>query len=109
MAIDITFDRGMLIAEMLNELKRREYRLNFRRDATRLYCFELNQWMTPEDFTVDESYYLQETTQPDEDRMLYAISLSRGRKGFLVDTCGVYADNISAEMIKKLKPPDDKK
>jgi hypothetical protein len=57
----------------------------------------------PEDFTVDEAYFFEEISNPDEDRMLYAISSSAGVKGFLIDTCGVYMDNISQEMMEKLQ------
>ena len=87
----------------LAALKRKEYRLKFIREATRLFCFDLDQWIAPGDFTVDESYYFQEISNPDADRMLYAISLSQEVKGVLIDTCGVYTDNISPEMMQKLK------
>jgi hypothetical protein len=35
--------------------------------------------------------------------MLYAISLSQRGKGLLIDTCNVYMDTISPEMMQKLK------
>jgi len=63
----------------------------------------LKEWISPDNFTVDESFYFQEISNPDADRMLYVISLSQGVKGYLIDTCGVYADNISLEMMQKLK------
>jgi len=75
----------------------------FNREATCLYCHQLEEWIPPENFIVDESYYFEEIESPDADRMLYAISLSQGIKGFLVDTCGVYTDNISPAMVQKLK------
>lgn len=56
----------------------------------------------PENFTVDESYYFEEMINPDADRMLYAISLLHGGKGFLIDTSNVYMDNISREMAQRL-------
>ncbi len=56
----------------------------------------------PANVRVDEYYYFQETSNPDADRMLYAIFLSQGRKGFLIDACTVYMDNISPEMSQKL-------
>lgn len=89
--------------DRLTELKRKNYKLTFRREATCLYCFELHQWIVPENFTVDEFYYFEETSHPDAERMLYAISLSGGAKGFLVDACSVYTDNISPEMRERLK------
>ena len=101
-AINITTDRDLLLTKTLNELKRKGYNLEFTREATCIYCFEWQQWIMPANFTVDGSYYFEEMVNPDADRMLYAISLSRGGRGFLVDTCGVYADNISQEMMQKL-------
>jgi hypothetical protein len=89
--------------ETLGDLKTRNYDLKFRREATCIYCFEWQQWIMPSNFTVDDSFYFQHTINPDADRILYAISLSGGLKGFLIDTCDVYTDNISIEMTKKLK------
>lgn len=57
----------------------------------------------PENFSVDESYYFEEKSNPDADRILYAITLSWGSRGFLIDACNVYSDNISPEMREKLK------
>jgi len=102
-AIDGTANKDWIITETLNILKRKEYKLRLRREPTCLYCFELQKSITPKDFTVDESYYFEVTFNPDADRMLYAISFSQGSKGFLIDTCNVYTDNISQEMVQKLK------
>jgi hypothetical protein len=90
------------ITDVLNQLEKKDYKLKFRREATCLYCNELRQWIMPENFNIDESYYFEEVETPDADRMLYAISLSQGIKGFLIDTCYVYTDSISPEMLQKL-------
>ncbi len=102
-ATNTTSNKDWIIIETLNKLKRKEYILKFRREATCLYCFQLNAWIQPEAFTVDKYYYFEDILHPDAERMLYAISLSRGGKGFLIDTCNVYTDNMSPEMIQKLK------
>jgi hypothetical protein len=94
---------SMGITEVLNKVKRKNYSLKFRREATCLYCFELSEFIMPEDFTVDEYYYFQVISNPAEDRILYAISSSEGIKGFLVDTHRVYMDNVSPEMLHKLE------
>lgn len=101
--IDNTANKDLVILEMLSELNRKDYKLKFRREATCLYCFELRDWIWPENFTVDESYYFEEIFNPDLDRTLYAISLSQGGKGFLIDACNVYKDNISPEMMEKIR------
>lgn len=84
-------------------LKREEYTIRLRRETTCLYCFELNQLVMPESFSIDHSYSFQEINNPDADRVLYAISFAEGRKGYFIDTCNVYSDNISPEMMEKLK------
>jgi hypothetical protein len=87
---------------ILDELKRKGYQLKFRRDAECIYCFEWSQWIKPASFKIDEFYYFAEPVNPDASRMLYAISLSQGGKGFLIDSGDVYMDNISPEMKRKL-------
>lgn len=91
-----------LMTEALARFKKNGYTLSFRRDANGLYCNELQQWITPKGFTVDQFYYFRAVSNPDADRMLYAISLSHGAKGIMVDACLVYSDNISPEMFEKL-------
>lgn len=90
------------IDHTLAGLRNRGYQFRFRRESTCIYCLELQERVMPEDFTVDQSFYFEDMTSPDADRILYAISLSGGGKGFLVDVCTVYADNISHEMSEKL-------
>src|SRR5687767_3106939 len=102
-SIDNTPNNEWVITEVLNKLKRKEYKLIFRREATCLYCFQLQEWIKQEDFTVDKYYYFEDILNPDAERVLYAISLSQGEKGFLIDTCNVYVDNISPGMMEKLK------
>ena len=92
-----------LIRKTIDELIRKEYTMKFRREANCLYCFDLNQWILPADFTIDEYFYFEELIHPDADRMLFAISLPQGQKGWLVDSCNVYADNISSDMMEKFK------
>lgn len=92
------------IGETLTDLKTRDYHLKFRREATCLHCIELNSWITPDSFTVDEYYHFEDGSNPDEERTIYAISSIQGIKGFLIDTCLVYEDNISLEMMQKLNP-----
>lgn len=102
-ATTLTPGMDKVIADALSKLNKKEYKLKFRREATCLYCFQLHEWIWPENFTVDEYYYFEDILNPDADRILYAISLLGGLKGFLVDSCDVYTDNISPEMVHKLK------
>lgn len=91
------------IRQILEGLKDQGYRLSFRRDATSIYCIESLELLTPDEFSVEETYYFEDVASPDADRIIYAISLADGRRGYLVDTCHVYSDNISYEMEQKLQ------
>jgi hypothetical protein len=93
----------MSVSRMVAGLKRQGYQLSFRREATCIYCFDLQERIFPEEFMVDESYYFEDVISPDADRILYAISLTSGGRGVLIDACNVYSDNISYEMEQKLQ------
>jgi len=55
------------------------------------------------DLNVVKYYRFEGQTNPDDSTILYAIETSTGEKGLLVDAYGVYAGNVSREMIEKLK------
>lgn len=91
------------IHDIISELKKEDYKTQLRRESTCLYCFESDELIMPEDFSIDQSFSFQESGSPDADRMLYAIAFSKGRKGYFIEACNVYSDNISYEMMEKLK------
>lgn len=94
--------KPMSINEIVADLNKQGYQLTFRREATCLYCIELNRWVTPDSFMVDKCYYFNDNLSPDGDRMIYAISTLDERKGFFISACLVYEDNISPEMKQRL-------
>jgi hypothetical protein len=96
-------NKDWVITEAINKLRKKGYKLKFRCEATCLYCFELRKRIMPEDFTVDGDYYFEDLLNPSAERMLYAISLSQGGKGVLIDTCDVDMDDINPEIMCKLK------
>lgn len=90
------------IGEMVADLKKRGYQFMFIREADCLYCIELGRWITADGFMVDECYHFEDVSNPDRDRLLYAISSTQRLNGFLIDANFVYQDNISLEMAQKL-------
>lgn len=90
------------INEIIVYLNKQGYQFTFRKEATCLYCIELNHWITPDSFTVDECYYFNDNLFPDGDRMIYAISTKQELKGFFIGACLIYEDNISPEMKQRL-------
>jgi hypothetical protein len=90
------------IRERVADLRSRGYQLQFRREATCLNCIELSCLITPDSFNVDEYYHFEDASNTDKERVLYAVSSIQGLKGFFVDACFVYEDNISPELAQKL-------
>lgn len=90
------------INEIVADLNKQGYQLTFRREATCLYCVDLNRWVTPDSFLVDECYYFNDNLSPDGDRLIYGISTKQDLKGFFINACLVYEDNISPEMRERL-------
>jgi hypothetical protein len=58
--------------------------------------------LSPDDFDIVKVFRFEGMTNPSDMSILYAIESKDGLKGTLVSSYGVYADAMSAEMIKKL-------
>lgn len=85
----------MSLTAALDGLRKRGYQFKLRRDANCLYCIDLGIWFLPDEFTVDEYYHFEDSTNAYGDKMLYAVSSAGGLKGFIVDTYYAYADSDS--------------
>lgn len=58
----------------------------------------------PVDFKVDEIVRFENTSDPDDQAILYAVSSdSKGIKGVFVESFGLYNDELSPEMNERLK------
>ena len=58
--------------------------------------------LTPEHFTVDEYHRFEGMSSVDDNSIVFAISSDTGIKGVLVDAYGVYANNLSDSMVRRL-------
>lgn len=94
------------IHEAVAQFRDQGYPLEFLRSPTHLYCPDRHLWIRPEQFIVEASYYLENASNPGEDRAIYVISSNGGLKGTLVEACGVYSDTIGPQMAKKLSVRD---
>ena len=90
------------LVDALTDLKDRGYSFDFKKEFSSLYCQELNLWIEPEQFNVDEYYRFEEGSDPDDNSIVYAISSIHGVKGVLVDAYGVYAESVSFDMARRL-------
>tara|TARA_R110002049_G_scaffold125135_2_gene280766 strand:- start:4222 stop:4515 length:294 start_codon:yes stop_codon:yes gene_type:complete len=91
------------LSEAITDLQQRGYTYDFNLKPTCLECASLKLEIHPEDFEVVEMYRFEGMSSTDDNSILYAISSQNGIKGTLVDAYGVYAENISEEMRKKLR------
>ena len=91
------------LSEAINDLQIRGYTYDFNLKPECLQCASLKMEIQPEDFDVDETHRFEGMSSTDDNSVLYAISSKDGKKGLLVDAYGVYAENISEAMRKKLR------
>jgi hypothetical protein len=65
--------------------------------------------MYANDFSVDEIVRFENTSDPDDQAILYAISAKAlGVKGVYVDSYGLYHDSLSPEILSALcRPPKE--
>jgi hypothetical protein len=91
------------LSEAINDLQLRGYTYDFNLKPECLKCASLELEIHPEEFEVDELHRFEGMSSTDDNSILYAISSKNGIKGTLVDAYGVYAENISEEMRKKLR------
>lgn len=60
----------------------------------------------PAEFVVDEFVRFENTSDPDDQSILYAISsASDGWKGLFLESYGLYHEDFSPEMLRKLGRP----
>ncbi len=58
----------------------------------------------PKDFVVDKVLRFENTSDPDDQAIIYAISAQdKGVKGIYVDSYGIYQDSISPELLRALR------
>ena len=91
------------LSEAINDLQQRGYAYDFNLKPECLECASLKIEIKPEDFKVDETHRFEGMSSTDDNSILYAISSKKELKGLLVDAYGVYAENISEAMRKKLR------
>ena len=93
------------LIETLDDLQAKGFTCHFNLTASGLEAHDANGVslsLGPDDFNIVELFRFEGISNPSDTSVLYAIESTNGLKGTLVSSCGVYADAMSAEMIKKL-------
>lgn len=91
------------LTDALNGLQAKGYVEDFNLLPHCIACPARSMNLYPSDFTIDEFYRFEGFSNPDDNSILYAISSKDGIKGTLVDAYGVYADDLTEEMVEKLR------
>jgi hypothetical protein len=90
------------LVEVLESLRKKGYTEDFNIRFDSLIC--KNSCLFPSDFKVDEIFRFEGNTNPSDEAILYAISSTDEKiKGVLINSYGVYADEMTAELTEKLR------
>jgi hypothetical protein len=91
------------LSEALSDLEKRGYTHNFNLECDCIVCKSIDLKLNPEDFEITEYYRFEGESDPDDSEIVYAITSKDGVKGTLVNGYGIYSDDISDELLSKLK------
>ena len=92
------------LSEAMAALKGQGYTEDFNLKDNCLECIAGRQRLLPDEFVIDKSFRFDVDEDPSDQAVLYAISSpSNHIKGVLVNGVGVYSDQTTNEMIKKLE------
>lgn len=91
------------VVEALQGLKEKGYTLDFNIDFDNLHCTLNGLCLNPSQFEIVEVHRFEGETNPSDQDVVYAVQSKDGEyKGVLTSAYGLYADEVSAEMQKKL-------
>jgi len=90
------------VTDAINDLRKRGYTSDFN------LLFDSIQSKTsskvhPEDFEIKETYRFEGATDPGDEAVVYGIETKNGEKGVLMYGYGVYSEDMSEDLIRKLK------
>lgn len=87
----------------LTGLKAKGYTLDFNIAFDKLICNENNLCLNPNEFEITEVHRFEGDTNPSDEDVVYAVqSHDQKIKGTLTSAFGMYADDISTEMLQKI-------
>ena len=92
------------LSEAITALKAQGYTEDLNLKKNCLECISGKQVLLPHEFEVDKSFRFDVDEDPSDQAMLYAISsVKHNVKGLLVNGYGLYSDEGTNEILKKLK------
>ncbi|HRD56915.1 MAG TPA: phosphoribosylpyrophosphate synthetase [Ferruginibacter sp.] len=92
------------VVAALNGLKSRGFSLDFNIAFDKLICSNSGTCLNPLDFEITEVYRFEGDTNPSDEEVVYAVESTNGStKGVLHTAFGIYMDEVSPELLSKLK------
>ena len=88
------------VTEAVKGLRERGFTKDFNLQENCIVCDE--EKYNPEDFEIVEVYRFEGDTDPADEAVVYAIKSNKGDRGVMVSGYGISADEMSAEVAKKL-------
>ena len=98
------------VTEAMTDLKKLGYTIDFSilTDEECLVCHLTGTVLSPDDFEIDDFYRFEGDSDPGDEMIVYAISSkNKNLKGIVVNAFGIYADNASSAIVKKLNNHKD--
>lgn len=90
------------LVETLEKLRTDGYTEDFNIRFDSLICGDV--CLLPSQFEVDQTFRFEGNTNPSDEAILYAISSLDGKiKGVVVNSYGVYSDDMTDELMRKFK------
>ncbi len=94
----------LCLTDAIRELQAQGYAENLVPCFDHLSCRSGEFKLYPRDFFIDEMIRFENSSDPDDQSILYAIrSPSQNLKGLYVESYGVYHDELSAAMLERIK------
>ena len=93
------------VTEAMAGLKKLGYTIDFSivTEKECLICHLTSTVLSPDDFEIDSFYRFEGDSDPGDEMIVYAISSKKNNlKGIVVNAYGIYADNASSAIVKKL-------
>lgn len=93
------------VTEAMTDLKKLGYTIDFSilTDKECLVYHLTSTELSPDDFAIDHFYRFEGDSDPGDQMIVYAISSTKNNmKGIVVNAYGIYADNTTSAIVKKL-------
>jgi len=91
------------LVDALDGLRERGYTEDFQIKPDGMEWTEQQTLLSPADFEITEVYRFEGISDPGDNSIVYAVEGKKGLRGVVIDAYGMYSDNLSADMLEKLR------